>query len=163
MNNINWQTELTVFLNELESAQENALKVLRRKQVSLANANVKEMQTIADEESAAVERLDVCLQRRERLLAEAAKNNMPSDTIENLCKSQPQTTNLTKRIKKSKHNSRLIQYQSLTNWVLTQRSVIHLNQLIELIKNKGKKSPTYNKNKQKSNPDNGGNLVDKVA
>ncbi|MDR3109523.1 MAG: flagellar protein FlgN [Planctomycetaceae bacterium] len=163
MTNINWQVELTMFFNELESAQENAMSVLQRKQKSLANANVKEIQTVTEEEKASVERLEVCLKRRETLLEEAAKNKLPSDSIESLCKVLPQNAGLTDRVKKSKHNSRLIQYQSLTNWVITQRSVIHLNQLIELIKNKGKKSPTYNKDKQKTNPNNGGNLVDKVA
>jgi hypothetical protein len=40
---------------------------------------------------------------------------------------------------------RLLQHQSLTNWVVAQRTVLHLSQMIEIIATGGKLKPTYGK------------------
>jgi hypothetical protein len=38
---------------------------------------------------------------------------------------------------------RLLQHQSLANWVLAQRSLLHVSQLIEIIATGGRMQPTY--------------------
>ena len=160
---MNWPLEINSFLSELESAQENAMAVLKRKQEMLASADVEGMKAIAEEEKTAVDRLDACLKRRESLLRTAALTGMPSDSIEQLCRSLPKETGLNERIRRSIQRTRSIQFQSLTNWVLAQRSVLHLNQLLEMIEFKGALAPTYGRDKKKESGNGGGNLVDRVA
>ncbi|MHC4407137.1 MAG: hypothetical protein ACYTG0_46590, partial [Planctomycetota bacterium] len=41
--------------------------------------------------------------------------------------------------------ARLLQHQSLTNWVVVQRTLIHLSQMLEIIATGGQKQPTYGK------------------
>jgi hypothetical protein len=38
---------------------------------------------------------------------------------------------------------RLLQHHSLTNWVVTQRTLIHLSQMIEIVATGGRMSSTY--------------------
>ena len=38
---------------------------------------------------------------------------------------------------------RLLQNQSITNWVLAQRSLLHVSQLLEIIATGGRLQPTY--------------------
>ena len=40
---------------------------------------------------------------------------------------------------------RLLQHHSLTNWVLVQRTLIHLSQVLEIIATGGRLKPTYGK------------------
>ena len=47
--------------------------------------------------------------------------------------------------------SRLLQHQSLTNWVLVQRSLLHLSQLIEIIATGGRPKPTYGNGSDRQN------------
>jgi hypothetical protein len=42
----------------------------------------------------------------------------------------------------------MLQHQSLANWVLVQRTLLHLSQLIEIVATGGEKPPTY----QRSGP-----------
>jgi hypothetical protein len=53
-----------------------------------------------------------------------------------------------------------LQHQSLTNWVLVQRTLLHLSQLIEIIATGGRLKPTYGKG---SDHQAGGALVDRAA
>jgi hypothetical protein len=56
--------------------------------------------------------------------------------------------------------SRLLQHQSLTNWVLVQRTLLHLSQMIEIIATGGRPKPTYEKGPGSNS---GGALVDRAA
>jgi hypothetical protein len=47
------------------------------------------------------------------------------------------------RVKETAHRMRLLQHQSLANWVLAQRSVLHVAQLLEIIATGGRMQPTY--------------------
>jgi hypothetical protein len=40
---------------------------------------------------------------------------------------------------------RLLQHHSLTNWVLAQRSLLHITQLLEIVATGGRLQPTYGK------------------
>ena len=53
--------------------------------------------------------------------------------------------------------SRLLQHQSLTNWVVVQRTLLHLSQLLEIIATGGRLRPTYGKESPAAS---GGALLD---
>ena len=55
---------------------------------------------------------------------------------------------------------RLLQHHSLTNWVLVQRTLIHLSQMLEIIATGGRLKPTYGKD---DSVNSGGFLVDQAA
>ena len=48
-------------------------------------------------------------------------------------------------IREAANRSQFLQHQSLTNWVVVQRSLLHLSQLIEIIATGGRPKPTYGK------------------
>ena len=50
---------------------------------------------------------------------------------------------LGKQVKDSAAKMRLLQHHSLTNWVLAQRSLLHVSQLLEIIATGGRMQPTY--------------------
>ena len=88
---------------------------------------------------------------------------MPSDTLELLAarldKENPGYS-LEERCRESIRKSKQLQHQSLANWVLAQRTAIHLSDLIEIIGTKGKLSPTYNRHHNKEKSYSGGSIVD---
>jgi hypothetical protein len=67
---------------------------------------------------------------------------------------------LTPQVKKTAARARLLQHQALANWVLAQRTVLHLSQILEIIATGGRLQPTYGK----ENPiAAGGSLVDQAV
>jgi hypothetical protein len=63
-------------------------------------------------------------------------------------------------IREATNRTRLLQHQSLTNWVLVQRSLLHLSQLIEIIATGGRLKPTYGNGSDRQSS---GALVDRAA
>lgn len=158
-----WKMEITRFLGELEAAQARTLEVLRCKQEHLAASDVAQIKAIEAEEQAVLELLKTCLDRRERLLREAAAGGYEAGTIEDLVALLPENDELKRLVRQSISRTRQIRFQSLTNWMLTQRSILHLNQLVELIVMNGGAAPTYNRDKKRDTGESGGRLVDRVA
>ena len=155
------ESALSTLLDDLSSAQAELLTLLeekRRKLVAQDRAGLQAMQ--ADEERLAT-RLAECHQRREGLLSSAEKLGMPSRDLQTLAGSLPkeQRSMLRPRVRSARQQSRLLQHQSLTNWVLVQRTLLHLSQMVEIIATGGQEPPTY----EKSGPSAaGGNLVDQA-
>jgi hypothetical protein len=92
-----------------------------------------------------IARLQACQQRRQGLLARAANQGLPSDSIQSLSKSLPQSVRKRLRgdLDEARERSRILQHECLTNWVLVQRTLLHLSQLIEIIATGGRMKPTY--------------------
>ena len=51
--------------------------------------------------------------------------------------------NLGEQVKDASAKMLLLRHQSLTNWVLAQRALVHLSQMIEIIATGGRMQPTY--------------------
>jgi len=67
---------------------------------------------------------------------------------------------LTTQMHDAATRGRILQHKSLSNWVLVQRWLIHLSQLLEIIATGGQLQPTYGKDATNSS---GGSLVDQAA
>lgn len=132
-------------LSELASVQEELLAVLGEKRRLLASGDVPAIEAIQDREAALVARLQACQQARAELLARAGAENRPADSIGSLAASlrAPQRDKLGKQIQQSRLKMRLLQNESLTNWVLAQRLLLHVSQLLEIIATGGRLKPTY--------------------
>jgi hypothetical protein len=74
--------------------------------------------------------------------------------------SREQRQTVTPQLKHTAARARLLQHQSLANWVLAQRTVLHLSQMLEIIATGGRLQPTYGKENSAAT---GGSLVDQAV
>jgi hypothetical protein len=157
-----WEAEIGGLLTELADVQGALLGVLREKRDLLAGGDRVALLALAGREERLVERLQGCQDRRQQLLAKAATEGLPSDSIQSLSQSLPDGCRgrVQDTIQEARERSRFLQHQSLANWVLVQRSLLHLSQLIEIIATGGRMKPTYGNGSDRHNS---GALVDRAV
>ncbi len=160
--NDTWEADIAGLLNELADVQTSLLDVLGQKRQLIATGDHLALGAMASREQVLIDRLQACLEHRGKLLSQAESDGLPADSIQALSESLPaEPRNRVKAsIAEATNRSRLLQHQSLTNWVLVQRSLLHLSQLIEIIATGGRLQPTYGNglNRQPS-----GALVDRAV
>ena len=142
---LDWEAELWSLLDELTAVQEELLDVLAAKREQLVAVDLPGLsQTQAREEQLA-ERLKQCQERRSELIASARKAGLESDSIGKLASlaGWEQKGKLGERAKAAAAKMRLLRHESLTNWVLAQRALLHVSQLVEIIATGGRLVPTY--------------------
>ncbi len=144
---MNWETELADLLSELSTVQDDLLRVLRAKRECMAQRDAVGMTSLQASEAELGNRLQACHDRRTALLAAARDTGVPCDSLGKLVKQLPvgKRDTLGKQVKESALRSRLMQHESLTNWVIAQRTMLHLSQMIEIIATGGRLKPTYGK------------------
>jgi len=156
-------TQIQEFLEELSTVQDTMLEFLKRKGDLLGKSDTKGLTQIAEEEEAVMDRLHCMFEKRYQILKQADDADLPSDTLESLAARLDKETpghSLEERCRDSIQKSRLLRHQSLTNWVLAQKTAVHLSQLIEILGTKGKPAPTYNRHHNKEKSFTGGTIVD---
>src|SRR5262245_60051086 len=128
-----WEAELAGLLSELSATQDSLFEILAEKRQLLAKNNLPGLQAIQPREVELINRLQACQDRRGQLLAKAGQHGLPSDSIRSLAAVVPlsQRQQFNKQVQQLSGRSRLLQHQSLTNWVVVQRTLIHLSQLLE--------------------------------
>jgi len=157
--NDTWESDIASLLNQLAGVQGELLELLSEKRQVLAKGDEEALAAIGVREQSLIERLQACQEKRQQLLSDASEEGLPADSILSLSEAIPTTDRgkLRENIKQASSRSRLLQHQSLTNWVLVQRSLLHLSQLIEIIATGGRMQPTYGSG---ASPSRGGSLVD---
>jgi len=157
-----WESELAEFLTDLSAVQDETLEILTTKRQLLVDADTGGLADIAQREQVAIEKLQGCLKRREELLRRAAQEGLPSESIRSLTAALPdhEKRELTNPVKQAVGRARLLGHHSLTNWVLVQRTLIHLSQMLEIIATGGQMQPTYEKDESVSVS---GALVDRAV
>lgn len=157
-----WEQPLTQLLSDLSETQTALLDVLGRKRDLLAGNDRAGLAAIQPEEVRLGERLNECQQRRQGLLEAAGERGLPTSDLQSLAEAMPDTArkSLRPKIREARSRARILQHQSLTNWVLVQRTLLHLSQMIEIVATGGQKAPTY----EKSGPSaSGGVLMDRAV
>lgn len=141
----NWEVEIAGLLADLSSAQEELLDVLVEKRALLARGDVPGLTAIQEREETLIRRLEGCQQQRAALLASAKESDRPSASIATLADSLTglPREKLGRQVKDSKQRMRLLQNETLTNWVLAQRLLLHVSQMLEIIATGGRLQPTY--------------------
>lgn len=140
-----WERELADFLNELITIQGHVLTYLREKRTCLANADVEGLAALVPRCEYIQSRLQRCLDRRVELLNKARQEGFSADNVRTLAESAGVSRAVSNRLAEAAHNMRLLQIHNLTNWMLNQRALMHLSQLIEIIATGGQRAPTYEK------------------
>jgi flagellar FlgN protein len=157
-----WETDLAALLSELSDAQDELFDVLESKRRFLVTADATGMQSLEPRERQIIERLEACQDHRGRLLDRAAREGLPTDSICSLTAALPslERQQLAQQASEAANRWRLLQHQSLTNWVIVQRTLLYLSQLFEIIATGGRVRPTYGKSECAHS---GGSLVDRAA
>jgi len=157
-----WESEIATFLNDLTSVQEELLAFLAEKRQSLMAMDRVRLDELHVVERQLVGRLQACQRRRQELLAEAARESRPAGSLRSLAKSLPaqESAGLESQLSAAAERSRILQHQSLANWVFVQRTLLYLTRMLEIIATGGRIEPTYGR-REALGP--GGALVDQAA
>jgi hypothetical protein len=139
------EAEMAMLLNDLLAGQGELMAVLNRKRNLLAAMDHEGLAAIADEEQRLLGVLQDCLARRQALLARAAAAGLPSGSIHALTQAMPSSKRepLNRQVAAASSRARLMHTQNLTNWIVIQRTLIHLSQLLEIVATGGRPQPTY--------------------
>ncbi|MBM3998975.1 MAG: flagellar protein FlgN [Planctomycetes bacterium] len=161
-----WEDSLGNLLTELASAQDELLDVLRAKRDCMAAHDVEGMSRLQPREEELCLRLERIQDQRRALIESATERGVAVDSLEELADAVDPggaggSGGTRERVKAAKRRTSLVQYATLTNWVLAQRSLLHLSQLIEIIATGGRSKPTYGMDRTRSSSC--GVLVDREA
>ncbi|OHB80985.1 MAG: hypothetical protein A2W31_10020 [Planctomycetes bacterium RBG_16_64_10] len=142
-----WEADLAQLLADLSAVQDELLQLLKEKRLLLVQSDTAGLAAIGAREQQLIARLEACQNRRTQLLAAAASDGRPVDNLRALAATLPEPgrRQLRQQVQASQARSRLLQHHSLTNWVLVQRTLIHLSQMLEIIATGGRGEPTYRK------------------
>jgi len=142
---LDFETEIGALLDDLSGVQSELLTVLAEKRAALAKGDLVRLAELQAREEQQAAGLQDCHQRRQDLLAAAKREGRPGDNLAKLATrtSGGKTSKLGGRVKETAARMRILQHQSLANWVLAQRSLLHVSQLLEIIATGGRLQPTY--------------------
>jgi hypothetical protein len=142
-----WTDELAGYLNDLSAVQQEMLAALSEKRAALLASDQLRLDAVNAQEARLLERLQACHARRGEMLDEASAEGAPHDSIRMMASSLPSAGRLRifPEIDAAEHRARLLQQECLTNWVVVQRTLLHLSQMLEIIATGGRQRPTYGK------------------
>jgi flagellar biosynthesis/type III secretory pathway chaperone len=142
---VSWEGKFAALLGELSAVQSEMLQTLAEKRQVLMRTDGDTLSSITAREERLVARLQDCLDRRLSLLAEAGRAGLQAPNLRTLARSLPaaQHRQIAPQLEEASRRARLLQQESLTNWVIAQRTLIHLSQLLEIIATGGRLQPTY--------------------
>ncbi len=160
--NDTYESEIGALLTELADVQSALFGALGEKRQMLVVGNIEALTAMAVREQELAARLQACHEHRQQLLARADAEGLPADSIQSLSDKLPESSRerVHASIREAASRSQLLRHQSLTNWVVVQRSLLHLSQMIEIIATGGRPKPTYDKGPGSQS---GGALVDRAA
>lgn len=140
-----WESAIGELLTDLAAVQAELLDVLQQKRSALAAANLARLAELQPRENALAERLEECHARRAGLLAAARREGLAAENVGQLaaCIASGNKESRVERVREIGARMRLLQHHSLANWVLAQRSLLHVAQLLEIIATGGRMQPTY--------------------
>jgi flagellar biosynthesis/type III secretory pathway chaperone len=157
-----WEQELANLLGELASVQTELLDVLEAKRDRMVRSDVAGTEELRPRAERLIDRLQACHDRRRELLEAVAASGTPAANLGKLAAraTRDKRDKLARQVKEASHRMRLLQHHSLTNWVLAQRTLLHVAQMLEIIATGGRLQPTYGRGES---PVAGGALVDQDA
>ncbi len=140
-----WESDLNALLDDLGNTQEALLALLSEKRRCLAQNDRAALSATQLEETALLERLEGCHRRREDLIRRARQVAPHIHSLRELACWLPAGTEgeTRQRVERLAARMKLLQHESLSHWVLAQRSLIHLAQMLEVLASGGRLKPTY--------------------
>ena len=116
-----WEAEIGTLLDDLAQVQDELLTVLRDKRAQLATVDLPGLAETQVREEQLATRLKDCQRRRAELLAAARQQGLPADSMGKLASTagRGKQAKLRTQVKTAGVNMRLLQHESLANWVLS--------------------------------------------
>src|SRR5688572_25975519 len=135
-----WEQELGDFLAELTTVQSELLSVLNSKREAVARGDIEAVDALRPRAEQLLDQLQTFQDRRAHMLESAAEQGLPSSSLSKLATHAAPThrSKLGKQVKESAARMRLVQHECLANWVLAQRSLLHISQMLEIIATGGR-------------------------
>ena len=157
-----WEIEIAQLLNDLLVVQDDLFANLAKKRDLLIAGDIAGLSAMSAEEEQLIARFQQCIDRRQQLLDRAAQEGLPAKNIRSLTEAMPpeRRGDLPNRIVQMNSRARLLQHHSFTNWLVIQRNLMHLSQMLEIIATGGRLQPTYGKGEPVNAS---GSLVDRAA
>ncbi len=160
---LSWEVALPELLEELSSVQQDWLAVLLDKQRMLLNpATELDLAGLQAREQELLARLQDCHDQRTGLLKNADGDGASHETLRELAgklSGSERRRDVEQRLDQTEQQMALLRQRNLSNWVLHQRAMIHLSQVLEIIATGGRLQPTYKLEASASSGPTGG-LVD---
>ncbi|MDX1961652.1 MAG: flagellar export chaperone FlgN [Pirellulales bacterium] len=140
-----WDAEFADLLAELSATQGELLEVLQLKRTRLGQRELPPLDELQPRETELVKRLQTCQDRRQALLDQAQAAGNSAKTLRAASRQLPPRRRqaLEPGLRAAQLQARLLQHQAITNWVLAQKTLIHLSQMLEIIATGGQPRPTY--------------------
>lgn len=156
------EVKVAKLLSDILATQDDLLQLLSKKRELLMAKDMKGLESILPEEERLASMLQDSIVRRGELLKEAKMEGMRGTSLQSIARSLPpeQRGDLDEKLGKARAKARLLKCQSLTSWIVVQKTLLHLSQMIEVIATGGQNSPTYN---DKELVGSSGGLVDRAA
>lgn len=142
---IDWEQDLTQLLDELLQTQQAMLELLDRKRSAMVRRDLNQIRELQPQEEQLCQRLQACQDRRNELLAAARLAQLPGGNLEQLSRGVPlqQADQVQTKLSSASSRAMLLKHQSFTNWIIAQRNLLHISQLLENITTGGRPLPTY--------------------
>lgn len=149
--------QLAALLAELSEVQTELLALLDDKRKRMVARDTSAMLASQAREADLCQRLESIQQRRQAMLEAAEGHGLPHGNLQDLARALPAGGKVAKDATAAASRMRVLQQQSLTNWVLAQRSLLHIAQVMEFVATGGRLMPTYGEG---TGANDRGNLVD---
>jgi hypothetical protein len=137
--------EITALLQDLSAVQHDLLQVLGEKRRCLLAVDAVGLDGISHREGEIIARLQAVQDRRTAILAGAGQAGLADHSLTALAQQLPawRDAKRSTELRDTAQRMRLLQHQSLANWVVIQRTLVHLSQMLEIIATGGRLQPTY--------------------
>jgi len=161
------EEEVGALLAELATVQQELFALLAEKKQRILDDDSEGWKNLESHEAELSARLEACQTKRGELLKQAAENGLPGDTLQTLTAHMPSDRGqkLQAEVVASRHRMRLLQSDSISSWVVAQRSLLHVSQILEIYATGGRMQPTYKQMESNRNEGSraGGAIVDREA
>ena len=139
------EEELSAYLADLTNVQHELLRVLNEKRQKMAVLDIAGLEALQPEAEALSQRLAGCQQRRAELLEQAARDGHSATNLRELARSlaAPAAQALAPEITAATTQVQRLREQSLTNWIVAQRTLLHVAEMLQILATGGRLQPTY--------------------
>ncbi len=144
-------TTIEQFIDDLEQVQHKLLNLFSQKRVALRTAKTTELQALAKSEEGLVQQMRLLLSRRQGLLQQAELDGNSAESLLEIVENanSPTDRRLIQRILNARERTAKLRFEGWIHWIIANRAYKHQTEVLDLIANGGKQSPTYGRNTER--------------
>ncbi len=138
-------TQIKHFLTRLDPTQNALLDLFRQKRAAIAEARADDLVRLADTEAELIRQMQAHLAMRREILNQADHAGFRAGNLKDLVGAigGDERHSLIESIDAARHKALSIRNESWVQWIASQRALLYLGELLELIAHCGQKAPTY--------------------